>query len=233
MIVWSATVWTVIRAQSPAPEFEVASVKADNRTGVRPTRTYTSGGFTAVHLFPRQFIAEAYDVPRELVSGGPGWIDSEAFDIEGNTSGPAEQVQVRRMLQSLLADRFKLKIRHETKELPISYMTLPKPSPKLVPAKEGEPKGEFTWGSQFVKMPNVSMANLAGVLRRAVGHTVIDKTGIEGGFTIFVETTPEDPFRNVDDALLAVVRDLGLKLETAKGLQDTITVEGIEHPSAN
>lgn len=65
------------------------------------------------------------------------------------------------------------------------------------------------------------------------GHTVIDQTGIEGSFSISLETSPDDPFRNSDDALRAVVRELGLKLETTKGPTETIMVESIDHPSAN
>ncbi len=222
---------TALRGQAPAPAFEVTLVKPNPASGVRPEWHITPGGFRAVHVFLRTVIAEAYGVSRELISGGPSWIDAEAFDIEGKTAEPADEARVKLMLQSLLTDRFKLVLRHEVKELPVSYMTMPKPSPKLVPAKEGEANGRLGWGPTFAFVRGYSMAAFAGSLRRAVGHTVIDRTGIEGEFDVRIETTPDAPFKGVEDAILAVQRELGLKLETTRGPVETLAIESMERPA--
>lgn len=223
----------LLRGQDGAPVFEVTSVRPSLARGVPPAMQIQPGGFRAVHVFPRALIAEAYGVWGNLISGGPAWVDSEAFDIEGRAAGPADAGQVKAMLQSLLADRFKLKLRRETKELTVSHMTMPKPSSKLVAAKDAEGPGGVRWSPTMALARRSSMADIAQMLERAVGHTVIDETGLEGEFDIQVETTPEAPFKSMADAILAVQREVGLKLETRRGPVETIVIDGLERPEGN
>ncbi len=223
----------LLRGQDGAPAFEVASVRPSLARGVPPAMQIHPGGFRAVHVFPRALIAEAYGVWGNLISGGPAWIDSEAFDIEGRAAGPVDAGQVKAMLQSLLADRFKLKARRETKELTVSHMTMPKPSSKLVAAKDPEGPAGVRWSPLMALVRRSSMADIARMLQSAVGHTVIDETGIAGEFDIEVETTPEAPFKSVADAILAVPRQVGLKLETGKGPVETIVIASMERPEGN
>jgi uncharacterized protein (TIGR03435 family) len=69
--------------------------------------------------------------------GGPGWIESERYEIEAKAEGTADRAQLFLMLQSLLEDRFQLKIHRETRELPTYSLVATKGGPKLPAPKEG------------------------------------------------------------------------------------------------
>src|SRR6476661_2426999 len=94
------------------------------------------GRCVGTNVTARTVVSTAYGVPLRNVSGGPGWLDSEAFRIEAkaeNTS-TATTDQLRRMLQSLLADRFKLVVHSEKKEGAGFALLVAKNGPKLAEA---------------------------------------------------------------------------------------------------
>src|SRR5437773_162415 len=113
------------QAASPAPYFEVASVKPNRNppvstTGARVISLRLSlnhGTLTFEQLSLRNLLLQAYDIQRNQIVGCPGWCDSEFFDVVGKAESPdATAEQVRLMLQTLLADRFKLAVRREKQE---------------------------------------------------------------------------------------------------------------------
>ena len=67
----------------------------------------------------RLLIMTVYGVTDRQVSGGPNWVNSEYYDIEAKAQHPAGREQILQMLQALLSDRFRLKLRKETREIPI------------------------------------------------------------------------------------------------------------------
>jgi len=74
-----------------------------------------AGGGKYVTL--KMLIAFAYRIQQFQISGGPAWIDSDRFDVEGKAEDPkASFDELRLMLRSMLEDRFSLKLHHETKE---------------------------------------------------------------------------------------------------------------------
>lgn len=79
----------------------------------------------------RDLIVDAYGVKRNQVSGGPGWLDSERFDIVAKVPAGATKEQVKVMLQNVLAERFKLTLHRETKELPIYALVVGAKGPRL------------------------------------------------------------------------------------------------------
>src|SRR5580700_6734077 len=97
----------------------------------------------------RDLIVEAYSVKRSQVSGGPNWLDSERFDIVAKVPQGATKEQVKVMLQNLLAERFKLTLHRETKELPLYALVVGAKGPKLKdsgvtdtpPTSDSQPKG--------------------------------------------------------------------------------------------
>ena len=125
------------------PEFEVATIKpnkvADDRRGLYMSR----GKFTVTGMPIAEVIRFAYDLKSDAqLAGGPSWVNSNKLDIEAKESDaqvqafakiPSEQMvsQVRLMVQSLLADRFNLKIGHDTKELPVYALVVAKNGPKM------------------------------------------------------------------------------------------------------
>src|SRR5579862_8397107 len=131
-LVVSALAYPRRRAQTPAatgdrPQFDAASIKP-NKSG-NPMMTFPlgqpGGHVTATNCTLRLLIAFAYDLPlgtrqtQKTLLGAPDWIDAEHFDIEAESEGDPSRMQKVLMVQSLLADRFKLVVHHETRQLPV------------------------------------------------------------------------------------------------------------------
>src|SRR5262249_46906726 len=137
-------------AQPPRPSFEVASVKPadpnDPRFGIR---IQPGGRFTITNGTLEMLVGFAFEMPPAQISGGPKWLNSENFTIEAkvDSSTPLPQgnagfLQLSLMLQSLLAQRFKLSVHKETREAPVYELLVAKGGPKLKPAEaSGKPPG--------------------------------------------------------------------------------------------
>src|SRR5262249_21118907 len=117
------------QAKPEALTFEVASVKPSDPAARGVMIQFTpGGGLRTVNARVRQLVQVAYEVQTFQVSGGPGWIETEGFDILAKPAHEAEsdpgssrltdqqRDQARQRLQNLLAERFHLSIRHEPKE---------------------------------------------------------------------------------------------------------------------
>jgi uncharacterized protein (TIGR03435 family) len=204
-------------AQTPAarPEFEVASVKPNtsgsNMISVRPP---VGGRFTATNARLKMLIGLAYNVKTAQISGGPQWLGSDGYDIAAKAADPNTNLdQLRPMLQTLLENRFQLKVHRETKEMPIYVLMLAKNASKLPEAKDGgcvkmEPGspppppptpgqlppilcGGFLRAPNLLQAGKVDMKQLANVLADVLGRPVVDKTGFTGTFDVKLEFTPE------------------------------------------
>jgi uncharacterized protein (TIGR03435 family) len=216
----AAAVSSAFGQSAVAPRFEVVSIKlnpqgpADFR-GVEPVRTLPGGRLIAERAQLRYFIQYAYGVKPFQLLGGPGWIDSAYYDIDAKAEGNPSGSEVRLMMQALLEDRFQLKARRETRELPVYELTAAKGGLKLPPPKPGgclspdpnapppppapgrgtpcghalimlSPSGGRLLGGQ------VSMPELARVLSNVLARTVIDKTGFTGSFDVGLEFSPDE-----------------------------------------
>jgi uncharacterized protein (TIGR03435 family) len=219
-------------AQSDAhPAFAVASIKRNTSNWSEPTQHpmgvgYRPGGrLTATNASLRlliQFAYAAHDSPHSLpllasqVVGGPAWINSPGYDIEAKPEGSADQKHTWLMLQTLLADRFKLALHRETRELPVYALTAVKNGPKLPAAKEagcvsfppgtspryvpgkvdcGYVSGPFSGyeaGLLHIKGSKVHMADLIRELASVLDRPVLDKTGFSGEFDLDLSFTPDE-----------------------------------------
>ncbi len=136
-------------AASAQPAFDVASVKL-NKSNQPPTFNFplgpgdtyvANGGYLSATNFPLgTYIAFAYKVlgnqMQSLTDQLPGWVMTDRFDIQARAEGNPGKDQMRLMMRSLLADRFKLAIHTETRELPVFAFVLAKPGttgPQLRP----------------------------------------------------------------------------------------------------
>jgi uncharacterized protein (TIGR03435 family) len=212
-----------VRAQSmqttaPLPSFEVAAVKP-NRSG---------DGGVSVGMPPGRFIAEgattkfliayAYNFKDFQVTGGPSWINSERYDIDAKIPDsfverwrklPPDQwsttiEQRLLMIQALLADRFKLKLNHQTKDLPVYALAVAKNGPKMLKAKPGDtypngikgPDGQAigrTWHMSRGQLifQGQSMDSWSGFLSQYLGRTVLNQTGLKGDYDFTLQWTPD------------------------------------------
>jgi uncharacterized protein (TIGR03435 family) len=136
-------------AQSPAgPVFEVTSVKASDPNATGPfggpplpvVRPSVAGRFTASNVTLRDLVSHAYDVFDDFrFDGGPDWQTSRRFDIQASAVAPVDGMDAMRpMLKALLADRFRLKVHTETRELPIYALVVARddgrPGAKVTPS---------------------------------------------------------------------------------------------------
>jgi uncharacterized protein (TIGR03435 family) len=144
-----------------ADQFEVASVKPDRigsaggESAPREKITVSPGSLTMRSVTLQTCIKWAYGL-RDFQISGPGWLSSERYDIAAKASGPAAEPELRLMLRALLADRFKLKTRMETKEKPIYALVVAKGGPRLHASKDGDPSFGPSGGELIFR--NFSMA---------------------------------------------------------------------------
>jgi uncharacterized protein (TIGR03435 family) len=244
------------RAESPAT-FEVASIKpsAPGGHGVQ-IQTTPGGRFVTKNVNLKFLIQFAYDVKGFQITGGPGWMNSDSYDIEAKPESEERKVtdvELKQMVRALLTDRFKLTLHHDTKEMPVYVLLAGKGGPKLQQA-EGE-HGQMRMGRGMVSAKKVTMAQLANSLANQLGRNVIDRTGLTGGFDFELKWTPDEnesfgpkEMMRADGAapggpppsdpagpsiFTALQEQLGLKLETQKGPVEILIIDGAERASEN
>jgi uncharacterized protein (TIGR03435 family) len=153
--------------------FEVASVKPSEGDG-RMVRIQNSAGgrYSASGVNLRMLIQQAYDIKDYQILGGPAWMSSAPFDINAKAEDPnVTREQIRLMLQSLLAERFKLKFHRETRDLPIYSLLVGKSGHKLkLSATQPDPQGTPPDAPRAGAPPTV-----------AVGGAVAGGAGAGGG----------------------------------------------------
>ena len=118
-----------LSAQTPDPTFEVASVKP-NKSGEQKSASFVQPGgrYTATNVTLRMLLRSAYGVHDTQIVGGPNWVNTDRFDIAAQASDAmpptAFRDQARLMLRPLLAERFKLELHHESREIPVYGLVL-------------------------------------------------------------------------------------------------------------
>src|SRR5215469_6649310 len=232
--------------------FEVASVKpnATLDRNVSINRT-AGGGLDAVNASVRMLITFAYRTRDQQLIGGPGWLDSDRYDI--HAKAPAGETttdffdttaadRIRLRTRALLADRFKLVLRSESREMGVYVLTLAKRGPKtaLKRWREGdEPGPQNIGGVNSYTAKNISMKAFAeGYLSTRMGRVVLDQTGLSGDFNFKVEFVPDQSGRGATDLtgpsfLDALQEQLGLKMEPRKAPVKVLVIEHVERPAAN
>jgi bla regulator protein blaR1 len=220
-----------IRAQSAAaavPKFAVSSIKrCSDVPGLMRGAGYSSSAgrlntgcmaladIDCTGLIQRAYVrfADGHPHPTGIVpiTGGAAWIHSELFDIDARAEGnPNEEMMQGPMLQTLLEDRFQLKIHRETREVPVYALTVELGSSRLKPFQEGScipmplkvPLPTLPPGQQYCKVrvgiqPPVvdaqgsTLTEFSQMLNLILDRPVIDKTGITGKFDIHLEFAPD------------------------------------------
>jgi bla regulator protein blaR1 len=238
--------------------YTVASIKpnksSDDRFMLRPM---PAGGLIATGVTLKMLMGFAYGVFAYQISGGPAWIGTERWDIEAKTDAVQERLptpQSGALLRALIEDRFQLKIRRESKEMPVYALVVTKNGPKLKlnPDDPTKAKPSAMLGRGSGTFTNSSMAALAARLSEQLGRPVLDRTDLKGGYDFTLEWTPapseggaellglppraEPPAAgdsNGPSIFTALQDQLGLKLEPQKGPVDMIIIDHVERPSEN
>ena len=235
-------------------EFEVAGIKPAelNATG-RYIRMQTTHEFVAWNHALLTLIAAAYNLSPRAVAGGPQWVESEHFNIVAkapNEIRPNLDEQMT-MLRRLLADRFKLEVHREMREMAMFALTVARSGPKLKPSTEsvdanpqGPPPLIFAVSPELVKLPgrNATMGELASVMQRsALDHPVVDRTGLTGRYDFDLEFAPDDSLfggalgngsetSGKPGLFSAMQQQLGLRLESTRGPVEVLVIDHAERP---
>jgi uncharacterized protein (TIGR03435 family) len=205
-----------LRGQAPAadtrlPAFEVASVKPHRSDDQRVMMVAQPGGrFTATSIGLRLLIRTAYQLQDDQIAGGPNWLTSDRFDIVAKSADGAPQYQLLGMIQALLADRFKLAVHHETKELPIYALVVARSDGTLGsqlrrndcdPSRDNPPGppdptrqrpcGSISNGIGRLTIRAMPMAQILQFLSSSVNRVVLDRTGLAGNFDVDLQWTPD------------------------------------------
>jgi uncharacterized protein (TIGR03435 family) len=206
-------------AQATAPRsFEVATIKpTDPKSRDNPKTRFRgintrSNTLTTHDVTIREIIQYAYNLGSDSFGadnhlvGGPDWIESARFDVEGKPeesftpelqklSPEQYRAAMRSMTQGLLADRCKLEVHHETRELPAYALVIAKNGPKLSPSAwhEGLPRGVWRAGSGWRGSDATidKLSQTLGTLPEIDGRTVIDKTGLTGKYDFILKFMPD------------------------------------------
>ncbi len=243
-------------ANAKLPAFEIATVKPFfTRVGFAGLFVYPGGRVGAGHLNLRLLLMFACNVQKFQVVGGPGWADSDYFNIEAKPpdSSPSAQSNPpnqnfppsddqRQMLLALLIDRFQLKFHVEKKEGPVYLLERGKGELKLNPPKNpaNAPSAGLLGGEPMgVAGLNASMPYLAARLSEFLERPVIEQTGIAGSFDFEFKTGEQasevqiNSYADLVPTILESVRGIGLDLKSARGPVETIVIDHAEQPSPN
>lgn len=261
-----APVYSGPRAGGTAPGTFAAPVPAE---AVCPPSTFqvNPGRFVATGMSVYGLIAVAYGnlcPPPDVVTGGPDWIKTDRYEVqaiipEGSTPYTRQELlegrapKLQAMIQKMLAERFKLSVREESKEMQgFALVVATEGKLKLSEDQTGDtmataPKPDFSKPrGPFTFLPGMSMQRLANFLQGRVGHPVIDKTGTKGLYDFFV-TMPEplSATRGNPDYMKQIViesntelpkrleEQFGLKLEPAQVQVEVRIIDRVERPSEN
>jgi uncharacterized protein (TIGR03435 family) len=255
------TAWTIPDPPPPQkpmaadakPSFEVATIKPSNPDTPGQSILVGRGGsnlFTTTNTTVSDLITFAYGIHVRQVTGGPGWLETEKYDLSAKPDQPGipNADQVRSMLQKLLTERFELAFHRDKKELSAYTITLAKTGPKLTKSETGGNLPGFGGrGPGSIGVQNSTMAEFASFLQaRILDRPVVDQTGLPGKFTFTLVWRPDQlatPGPNApplpadlesrSDIFTAFQEQLGLKLEATKAPVEVFVIERVEKPSAN
>ncbi len=235
--VWAGLAFlaVVVAYGQTRPAFEVASVKRvrDYSPIATMNGDISHGRLTLNNAHIKQMIAVAYEVQGVRIEGGPGWINSDQFQIDARAEDPeTTEKQVRLMLQSLLEERFQLRIHRETKLLPSYTLRTAAGGARLEQAKEQSTdrcdrtmEGDrYELVCQHVQI--VTLTNALAVMLRA---PVVDQTGLTGDYDFTLRWEGDDTYAGVPDAL----NKFGLKLEMKKVPTEVLVIDSVERPHDN
>lgn len=235
------------------PTFEVASVRPHTfpkgtfgwtTNDVAATVKISGTRVSAIQTTDQRLLMYAYGVKDDQIIGE---TSRDFYDMAATTPGenaPADD-QVRQMMQTLLADRFHLKLHRETRDLPVYNLIVGKNGSKLKESAPDAKSGATSAITEFPAIPttysNATISDLIRILSQSADRPVLDRTGLKGGYDFSVEFSRAQPGSKEADAgdpaatsvFTAVQEQLGLKLDPAKEPMEVLVIDHVEGPSAN
>ncbi|MFZ0302957.1 MAG: TIGR03435 family protein [Terracidiphilus sp.] len=241
----------VADANSKPLAYEVVSIKPHQPGDLRASIQSPPDGYRSINMPLSDLVWGAYvNEPGTEIKGLPDWANSDPYDVEAKVDAetaeawsklPPAEVRKQRMamMQSLLADRCKLKVHWETREGPVYDLVIARGGLKMKAASPDEVSGLFgdsKSNKQHLTAHAVTVESVIGFAGDA-GRKVVDKTGLGGKkFDYEIEWTPDGEATADDPGIsifTALEEQLGLKLVPSKGPVDTLVIDHIEKPTPN
>jgi len=232
-----------VAAQQPA--FAVATIRPSSQSVQfeHDGKTQFSGDTLRMQdVTVSTCIKLAYHVQDRQIAG-PGWLQTDRFDITAKSDRPLDEDTMKQMLQSLLADRFGLAFHRETREMKVAIFTVAKGGPKLSPAAAPDAKPFRQNSANGTIAKSMPIREFVDFLSGPLDVPVVDQTGLTGKYDFTLDFTPylPDPAKNMDGTkpdttsiLKAALQDeLGLKMEGGKAQVEVLVVDHIDKPSPN
>jgi bla regulator protein blaR1 len=235
------------------PAFEAASVRPTDPHRTGSTFNFAPGQLQIGGGTLRQIMEMAYDVRTFQILGGPAWLDADRYDISAVNDAALKDLGkeernkgMQRRLQTLLADRFQVKVHRETREMTEYELVVARSGSKLKESDLGVGNGIST-NCGVMQGTRTTLSNLAVALSRQLGRPVLDRTGLSERYDFELRFTPEDgcgsmPFDGASKSetfpdspsiFAAIQEQMGLKLESIKGPVEVIAIDHAEKPEPN
>ena len=208
----------LLRSQTPAaPAFEVAAIRQTKNQAPPPQGTAeghpppppppvlntTPVSLTIENATSKYCLLWAYGMRNAQISG-PEWINAEHYDICAKTGAPVAAGELKKMLQALLTERFRLVLRRDTAERPVLGLVVMRAGNKLTPAAGGGPASQnvtrLAGGTLRFEAKNTGLDYLEQVLSFPIWDPVVNLTGLGGKFDFTFE---RPPFRGHPEDILA------------------------------
>jgi uncharacterized protein (TIGR03435 family) len=193
--------WRYVMGQPapPPPHFDVVSIKPSLKQNTNKTFRFTpDGGFRAGNYSLKDLIRLGWDVRNFQITGGPGWLDTERYNVEAKPDAPFRPLSAegeerhRQMVRSLLHERFRLQVHQQEKEMNVYFLVLPQGSPKLKRTGDArEPNTQMRDGNGHMWATKFDMGFFARYLGGELGFPVVDQTGLTGVYDSELSWNPD------------------------------------------
>jgi uncharacterized protein (TIGR03435 family) len=228
------------------PSLEVAAIKLSD-PDARGTSFHTEGRRLDIkNQTIHNMLAFAYGIHSKQIVDEPGWLATDRYDVDGiiDTEGQPSLKQLQSMLKKLLADRFQLKMHHESRELSVYALTVAKDGPRLTRSKGdpnllGDENDQNRNGVVTQSIVNMSMTDFTLIMQYYVDRPIVDQTNLTGKWDMKWTWTsdegrlPADAVNPPPGLFTAIQEQLGLKLEAKRAPADVFVIDHVERPSAN
>jgi uncharacterized protein (TIGR03435 family) len=237
------------QAQSSRPQFAAVSIKPNRSDNQGINNRFGPEVFNYTNVTLRLFVEIMYSLKDYQLFGGPAWMNTEKWDIVARTDGPTDWQRKYEMAKTLLAERFQLQFHWETREMPLYLLVALKDGPRFREPKSDE-DGGLRVSSGLLIGHKWDMSTFANVLSSQLNIPIVDKAGLKGIYDFELKWSPapnEGNFTpNANDGgvpspadpsgptiFTALQEQLGLKLESSKGLVEVLVVDSVSKPSEN
>lgn len=217
--------------------FEVASIKPSLAVSTNSSGLATRNGrLTAANVTLKRCIMGAFAVGPNQIVGGPGWLDSDRYNITAKAEQPTDSdAEIMEMVKSLMVERFKLAFHREIRTMQAYVLEASKKGPRLGNFSTAEASTRSGRGSIDAKA--ITMTRLAEVLSRQMELPVVNDTGLDGAYDVKVEWNPEPGRPTKIDSepsiFTAIQEQLGLRLTSRKAPVAVFVIDHAEKPTEN